>query len=145
MVELKSTEGGIPEERWLEILGGTDAGITKERLLGILGGADDDKMLGLPDGWEHDFLLGFLDGELTEVIEVNASSATNTGSCWHVHMGPEVMARGVMPKKGAWKMAIRSDNPPGGGGPGTKDENINKKQEGDYHEVTMEAEERRQK
>jgi hypothetical protein len=50
MVELKSTEGGIPEERWLEILGGTDAGITKERLLGILGGADDDKMLGLPDG-----------------------------------------------------------------------------------------------
>jgi hypothetical protein len=50
MVELESAEGGIPEERWLGILGCTDAGITKERLLGTLGGADNGKILGLPDG-----------------------------------------------------------------------------------------------
>ena len=32
MVELESAEGGIPEERWLGILGCTDAGITKENV-----------------------------------------------------------------------------------------------------------------
>jgi len=41
-----------------------------------------------------------LDGDLTEVMEADAASATSTGGCWHVRvMGPEVLACSVVPKK----------------------------------------------
>lgn len=85
--------------RWSD---GVDASIPEGRLLGISG------------KWQTTW-----DPRWKELMQL----VLPTGGCWYIHMGPELLAQGVPPKKCSI-MAIRSDNPPGRGDPGAKDENI---------------------